>query len=102
ENQTATLSVAVFPQKLDYLGLNTFTPQPSAPDLQQRGYQISAQHHYATQSGALLTSQLAYERFDADLLGNSQDPYRLLVETTEGGFFNRQNRNPNQWSGQKF
>jgi len=93
ENQTATLSVAVFPQKLDYLGLNTFTPQPSAPDLHQRGYQISAQHHYATQSGALLTSQLAYERFDADLLGNSQDPYRLLVETTEGGFFNRQNRN---------
>ena len=92
ERQTATLSVAVFPQKFDYLGLNTFTPQPSTPDLHQRGFQISAQHRYVAESGALLTSQLAYQNFDADLLPNSGDPYRLLVETTEGGFFNRQNR----------
>ena len=46
ERQSATLSVAVFPQKFDYLGLNTFTPQPSTPDLHQRGYQISAQHSF--------------------------------------------------------
>jgi hypothetical protein len=92
EKQTATLSLAVFPQKLDYLGLNTFNPQPSTPNLHQRGYQISAQHHFAFASGALLTSQLAYESFDADLFANSKDPYRLLVETTEGGFFNQQNR----------
>jgi len=92
ERQTATLSTAVFPQKLDYLGLNTFTPQPSTPDLHQRGYQISAQHRYITGAGALLTSQVAFESFDADVLANSNDPYRLLVETTEGGFFNRQNR----------
>lgn len=93
EKQTATLSVAVFPQKLDYLGLNTFAPQPSTPNLHQRGYQISAQHRYVSASGGLLSSQIAYEKFDADLFANSKDPYRLLVETTEGGFFNRQNRN---------
>jgi TonB dependent receptor/Carboxypeptidase regulatory-like domain len=92
ERQTATLSAAIFPQKLDYLGLNTFNPQPSTPNLHQRGYQISAQHHYIFESGALVTSQLAYEQFDADLFANSADPYRLLLETTEGGFFNRQNR----------
>jgi hypothetical protein len=45
EKQTATLSLAVFPQKLDNLGLDTFTPQPSTPDLHQRGYQVSVQHH---------------------------------------------------------
>jgi hypothetical protein len=92
DSQTATLSLAVFPEKLDYLGLNTFTPQPATPDLHQRGYQLSVQHHYVAESGALLTSQLAYEKFDANVFPNSQDPYRLLVETTEGGFFNRQNR----------
>ena len=99
EQQTATLSVAVFPQKLDYLGLNTFAPQPSTPDLHQRGEQFSAQHRYVTGSGALLVSQVAYVKFDADVLPNSADPYRLLVETTEGGFFNRQNRNTDrvQW-----
>ena len=96
ERQTATLSVAVYPEKLDYLGLNTFTPQPSTPNLHQRGYQVSAQHHYVAKSGGLLNSQLAYQKFDADLLPNSGDPYRLLVETTEGGFFNRQNRNTNR------
>jgi len=99
ERQSATLSLAVFPQKFDYLGLNTFTPQPSTTDLHQRGYQISAQHSFVWKSGALLSSRFAYEEFDADTLPNSQDPYRLLVETTEGGFFNRQNRDTDrvQW-----
>jgi len=89
---TATVSVALFPQKIDYLGLNTFAPQPSTPNLHQRGYQTSLQDHYIGKSGSLLTSGFSYERFDADLLRNSNDPYRLLVETTEGGFFNTQKR----------
>jgi TonB dependent receptor/Carboxypeptidase regulatory-like domain len=99
DRQTATLSFAVFPQKFDYLGLNTFNPQPSTANLHQRGFQVAAQHRYIFKSGALLTSQLAYEEFDADTFPNSQDPYRLLVETTEGGFFNRQNRDTDrvQW-----
>ena len=99
ERQSATLSLAVFPQKFDYLGLNTFTPQPATSDLHQRGYQISAQHSFVRKSGALLSSRFAYEEFDADTFPNSQDPYRLLVETTEGGFFNRQNRDTDrvQW-----
>ena len=92
EKQTATFSLAVFPQKFDYLGLNTFTPQPSTPDLHQRGYQASFQHRFVTESGGLLSSRVSYERFNADVLPNSADPYRLLVETTEGGFFDRQNR----------
>jgi outer membrane receptor protein involved in Fe transport len=92
DRQTATLSVAVFPQQFDYLGLNTFNPQPSTTNLHQRGDQISAQHSYVAESGALLSSQVAYEEFDADTFPNSQAPYQMLVETTEGGFFNRQNR----------
>jgi hypothetical protein len=97
--QTATLSVAVFPQQFDYLGLNTFNPQPSTTNLHQRGDQISAQHSYVSESGALLSSQFAYEEFDADTFPNSQAPYQMLVETTEGGFFNRQNRDTRrvQW-----
>src|SRR5580658_2973630 len=92
DRQTATLSVAVFPQQFDYLGLNTFNPQPSTANLHQRGDQISAQHSYVAESGALLSSRFGYEEFDADSFPNSQAPYQMLVETTEGGFFNRQNR----------
>src|SRR3984893_8131421 len=90
--QTATASFAIFPQKLDYFGLNTFTPQEATPNLHQRGYQTYVQDRYVTDSANLLTSQLSFRRFDADVLPNSAAPYELLVETTEGGFFNHQHR----------
>lgn len=92
KKHTATVSFAIFPQKLDYYGLNTFTPQLSTPDLHERGYQTGLQDRYVTNSGDLLTSQVSFSRFDADLLPNSNAPYELLVETTEGGFFNHQHR----------
>lgn len=92
KNQTATVSFAIFPQKLDYYGLNTFTPQPSTPNLHERGYQAYLQHRYVTNSGSLLTSQVSFRQFDANLLPNSDAPYELLVETTKGGFFNHQDR----------
>ncbi|MGE5109603.1 MAG: TonB-dependent receptor [Acidobacteriaceae bacterium] len=92
KTQTATASFAIFPQKLDYYGLNTFTPQLSTPDLHERGYQANLQDRYITNSGDLLTSQVSFSRFNADLLPNSDSPYELFVETTKGGFFNRQHR----------
>lgn len=92
ERQSMTASFALYPQKINYLGLNTFTLQPSTPDLHQRGYMASLQHRYATGPDSLLLSQLSYKRFNADITANSNAPYELLVETTEGGFFNRQRR----------
>ncbi len=91
----------MYPQKLDYLGLSTFTPQPSTPDFHQRGEQINAQHHYAIGQAGLLNSQFSYKRFDADVTAQSDDPYRLLLETTEGGFFNRQARRSSRTSWQE-
>src|ERR1700758_2163943 len=96
KNQTATASFAVFPQKFEYYGLNTFTPQDSTPDLHERGYQAYVQHRYFTDSGDLLTSQVSYRSFGADLFPKSDALYELLIETTEGGFFNRQHRDTSQ------
>jgi hypothetical protein len=92
ERQSMTVSLALYPQKLNYLGLNTFNPQPSTPDLHQRGYMASIQHRDTTGPDSLLVSQLSYKRFDADVTANSNDPYQLFIETAEGGFFNRQRR----------
>jgi len=91
--QSATAAFAIYPQKLDYLGLNTFTPQPSTPDLHQRDYMASIQHRWVTGSESMLISQFSYKRLNADVTAQSDEPYRLLVETTEGGYFNRQHRN---------
>jgi hypothetical protein len=96
--QTATASIALYPQKLDYLGLNTFTPQPSTPDFHQRGYQFNAQHRYLIGKEGVLSSQFSYKRFDADVTAQSNDPYQLMLETTEGGFFNRQARRTSRLS----
>jgi hypothetical protein len=91
-NQTATLSVAIYPQKLDFLGLNTFTPQPSTPDFHQRGYQLYVQDRYLITEQSLLVSQFSFKKFDADVTPQSTEPYRLLPDTTEGGFFSHQAR----------
>jgi len=99
--QTAAVSFAAYPQKLDYLGLGTFTPQPSTPDFHQRGEQINVLDHYVIGQAGLLNSQFSYKRFDADVTAQSDDPYRLLLETTEGGFFNRQARRTSRTSWQE-
>ncbi len=99
--QTATASLALYPQKLDFLGLNTFTPQPSTPDFHQRGFQAYLQHRYIVGDKGLLISQFSYKRFDADIAAQGDDPYRLLLETTEGGFFNRQARRTSRSSFQE-
>jgi outer membrane receptor protein involved in Fe transport len=91
----------LYPQKLDFLGLNTFTPQPSTPDFHQRGFQVYVQHRYIVGDKGLLISQFSYKRFDADITAQSDDPYRLLLETTAGGFFNRQVRRTSRSSFQQ-
>ena len=100
ETHTATASFSVFPEKLTYLGLNTFAPQESTPNLHKRGYQTSFQDRYVFGAG-LLTSQFNYQKSDADIQPNSTAPYRLLLETTEGGFFNRQNRHSQRFEWQE-
>ena len=90
--QTATVSFVLYPQKLQYMGLNTFTPEPATADFHQRGYQIYGQHRYLTGTDSALVSQLSYKRYDADVTARSNDQYQLLIDTTKGGFFNRQAR----------
>ena len=92
QRQSLSATFALYPQKLNYLGLNTFNPQPSTPDLHQRGYMGSVQHRYAASANALLISQFSYKTFDADVTANSNAPYELLIESTTGGFFDRQRR----------
>ncbi len=92
ERHTAAISLSLYPQKQNYFGLNTFTPQPATPNLRQRGYLLGVQDTYVLRSGSLLKSRLHYKRFEADVRANSAEPYRVGIETTEGGFFNQQDR----------
>jgi hypothetical protein len=95
-SQSITASFALYPHKINYLGLNTFNPQPSTPDLHERGYMATLQHRYVVGPTSLLVSQFSYQQFDVDTTANSSDPYQLLIETTTGGFFNQQRRRVNR------
>jgi len=99
--QTATVSLAVYPQRLEYMGLNTFTPQPSTLDYHQRGYQIYGQHRFLTGTDSALTSQISYKTYDVDTTPEGTGPYQLLINTTEGGFFNRQKRRTDRFEWQE-
>jgi len=99
--QTATVSVAIYPQRLEYMGLNTFTPQPSTVDYHQRGYQVYGQHRFLTGTDSALTSQISYKTYDADTTPEGSGPYQLLLNTTEGGFFNRQSRRTDRFEWQE-
>ncbi len=99
--QTATVSAAVYPQKLEYMGLNTFTPQPSTADYHQTGYQLYGQDRYLTGSESALTSQLSYKTYDADTTAEGSGAYQLLIDTTQGAFFNQQRRRTNRLDWQE-
>jgi len=99
--QSLTATFILYPQKLNYLGLNTFAPQPSTPDLHERGYMASVQHSDATGPDSLLVSRLSYKRFNADTTANSNDPYEMLIETTTGGYFDRQRRDSDRTEWQE-
>ncbi len=95
--QTATISLTVYPQKLDYMGLNTFTPQDATVDFRQRGYQVYAQHRYLPGSSSALISQFSYKTYDVDVGAQSDNLFQLFIDTTEGGFFSRQHRRSSRY-----
>lgn len=93
DRHSGAFHLSFYPQKLNYLGLNTFLPQTATPDFRQRGELVAFQDTYATASGGLLESLVSYKVFDADIRAHSLDPFRVGIETTDGGFFNKQSRN---------
>jgi len=101
ERQTAFATVSFYPQKLINLGLNTFTPLEATPDLRQRGHLLALQHKYASASGGLMESAIAWKALDANLKPHSDEPFRLAVETTLGGFFSRQDRDTDRLEWQE-
>jgi outer membrane receptor for ferrienterochelin and colicin len=87
-----TLSFSVFPQKLDFINLNTFNPTETTANIHHRGWFLAFHEQAAFASGALLQSSFSVKQFDADVFGNSGAPYLIAPDRNFGGWFDRQNR----------
>jgi outer membrane receptor protein involved in Fe transport len=87
-----TISLSVFPQKLDFFNLNTFNPSDTTANFHQRGWFLALNEQAAFKSGALLQSSFSVKQFDADIFANSAEPYSITPDRNFGGWFDRQHR----------
>jgi hypothetical protein len=87
-----TISLSVFPQKLDFFNLNSFNPADTTANFHQRGWFLALSEQAAFKSGALLQSSFSIKQFDADIFANSEAPYLITPDRNFGGWFDRQHR----------
>src|SRR6266567_6899095 len=69
-NHLAT-TFSLFPEKLRYVGLNTFNPQEVTPNFKQRGFLWAINERRILNSKSLLESSFSIKQFDADIFPSS-------------------------------
>ena len=95
-----TGTFTLFPRKLDYVNLNTFNPQDTAANFHQRGWMLGLNDQYVTTKGGVWQTTFSVKQADADVFGNSSEPFAIAPETNSGGYFNRQNRESRRYEAQ--
>ena len=88
-----TTTLSLFPEKLGYVGLNTFNHQEVTPNFKQRGFLLSVNERRIVNSKAVLESSFSVKQFDADVFPSSGTaPMNLAPDENSGNFFNQQAR----------
>ena len=93
DRNRASVTVLVYPEKLNFFGLNAFTPQSSTSDLRRRAALLTLKDSHEFESGGLLLLHLSYQDLDSDVKPLSLGPASIGLERASGAFFNRQTRN---------
>jgi hypothetical protein len=93
-----TTTFSLFPEKLKYVGLNTFNPQTVTPNFKQRGFFWALNDRQTLGSNSILETLFSVKRFDADVFPSSGNQImNLAPEQNSGSFFNRQDRNSTRY-----
>ena len=88
---TSTLSL--FPQKLRFVGLNTFNPEEVTPNYKQRGFFLGLNERWIVSDKAVLESHVSVKKFDADVFPSSgEQVMNFAPDVNSGNYFNRQDR----------
>ncbi|HJX92520.1 MAG TPA: carboxypeptidase regulatory-like domain-containing protein, partial [Pyrinomonadaceae bacterium] len=96
-----TTTLSLFPQKLSFVGLNTFNPQEVTPDFKQRGFLLSVNERRVINSKSMLESTFSIKQFDADVFPSSgSSPMNLSPDVNSGNFFNQQTRRSKRYQAQ--
>lgn len=91
-NHDLTVTYSVYPQKNQFVNLNTFNPERVTPNFKQRGFNLAFLERAVFSNGSLLESLFSVKQFDSDVFPNLEAPMTLFPDQNFGGFFNQQDR----------
>lgn len=86
-NNRLKFFAAFFPQRGRYIGLNTFNPQETTPDIKQRGSLFSISEQAIFNDGSFLASELSYKTFSVDVLAQGAQPLTASPDGNTGNYF---------------
>jgi Carboxypeptidase regulatory-like domain len=94
---TATVHLA--PQRLDFVNMDFFNPQPTTPDASTHNYTATIADHFSL-GGGLLDNTLSVTRFDARVWAQGPQDLTIAPAGNSGDYFAQQQRNASRagWS----
>jgi len=88
-----TTIFSLFPEKLRFVGLDTFNPEEVTPNYKQRGFFWGVNERWTVSDKAVLESYLSVKKFEADVFPSSgEQAMNFAPDTNSGNYFNRQDR----------
>jgi hypothetical protein len=88
-----TSTFSLFPEKLRFVGLNTFNPEEVTPNYKQRGWFWGLNERWTVSDKALLESYFSVKKFDGDVFPSSgEQAMNFAPDVNSGNYFNRQDR----------
>src|SRR5436190_7708897 len=86
------VTMATFPQQVDFANLNTFNLSPVSTNFRQGGFNVAATDRATLSGSQLLESTVAVKRYDVRVLGQGTADMDVTPEGNFGNYFNRQTR----------
>jgi Carboxypeptidase regulatory-like domain/TonB dependent receptor len=95
---------ALFPEKLRYVGLNTFNPHETTPNTKQRGELFSVSEQAIFSDASFLSSLLSYKLFRFDVFAQGLRTLNVFPDGNTGNYFadSRRSSRRLQWQEQYF
>ena len=90
--QLVTATVHIAPQRLDFVNMNYFNPQPTTPDASTHNYTATLADRLSI-GGGLLENTLSVTRFDARVWGQGTQDLTIAPGGNTGSYFAQQSRN---------
>jgi hypothetical protein len=89
--QLLTATVHVAPQRLDFVNMDYFNPQPTTPQASTQNYTATVADKL-TIGGGLLDNTFSVTRFNASVWGQGQQDFTITPQGNSGSYFAQQNR----------